>query len=261
MVGRTLASSNFKKAYAKAKAPTKLMKLGSKLGALIRKHCQVHGIPYDDDEGEVFFDKLQKDMNAEDAVPEAVQRMWTSYHTLRGREFCAILNEAARDDSPDRVAPAASLTRAINQLCVTPDAQPPQPPFPPNFVCFRGGGFEDKFRDFFFAGREFRQPAFLATSFLESKADFFIRRSGMASKIKWLVHIDQERKCRHVNLVTKRVPGLPDEREYLFAPYSAFTVISAKWGAGTNADPHIVELAAAPDNKAASETLPLAPWS
>ena len=171
------------------------------------------------------------------------------------------LERAARDDAPDRVAPAASLTRAINQLCVTPDAQPPQPPFPTNFVCFRGGGFDDKFRDFFFAGREFRQPAFLATSFLEEKADYFISRSGMANKIKWLVRIDPNRKCRHVNLVTKRVPGLPDEKEYLFAPYSAFTVISAKWGGGTNADPHVVELAAASDNKAASESLPLAPWS
>ena len=47
------------------------------------------------------------------------------------------------------------------------------------------------------------------------------------------------------------MPGLPDEKEYLFAPYSAFTVISAKWGAGTNADPHVVELAAFRDHQPA----------
>ena len=45
------------------------------------------------------------------------------------------------------------------------------------------------------------------------------------------------------------MPGLPDEQEYLFAPYSAFTVLSAKWNAGTTADPHVVELLAAHDNK------------
>jgi len=43
--------------------------------------------------------------------------------------------------------------------------------------------------------------------------------------------------------------------------YSAFTVLSASWNAGTTSDPHVIELAAAPDNKDASEALPLAPWS
>ena len=75
------------------------------------------------------------------------------------------------------------------------------------------------------------------------------------------VRIDSVRKCVHVNLVTKRVPGLPDEQEYLFAPYSAFTVLSVSWNAGTDASPHVVELLAAVDNKEAPEDLPLAPWS
>ena len=66
---------------------------------------------------------------------------------------------------------------------------------------------------------------------------------------------------RHVNLVTKTVPDLPDEKEYLFAPYSAFTVLSAEWRAGTAAAPHVIELLAAVDNKEAPEDLPLAPWS
>jgi len=261
MVGRTLASSSFRAAYAKAKAPADLMKLGSKLGRLIEAYCTANGIPYDDDEGEEFFDQLRADMSGDESVPQAVQRMWTSYRQLRGREFCAILNEAARDDSPDRVKPAAALTRAINQLCVTPSGEEPRPPFPPEFLCFRGGGFDDRYRDFFAPGREFRQPAFLATSFLESTADGFIRRSAMPVKAKWLIRIDPARKCHHVNRITKRVPNLPDEREYLFAPYSAFTVISARWRAGTVADPHVIELHAAPDNIGPSEDLPLAPWS
>ena len=51
MSGRTLASSNFRVAYAKTKAPDSLMKLGAKLGDLIKTYCIAHSIPYDDDEG------------------------------------------------------------------------------------------------------------------------------------------------------------------------------------------------------------------
>ena len=53
----------------------------------------------------------------------------------------------------------------------------------------------------------------------------------------------------------------PGEEEYLFAPYSAFTVLSVSWNAGTIAAPHEIELLAAVDNKAEREDLPLAPWS
>lgn len=259
--GRTFASSNFRKVYAKAKPPTNLVKLGSVLGRMLQGHCNAHGIPFDGDEGEEFLDQLQEDMQEQDSLTDAVQRMWTSFRTLRGREFCSILNEVARDDHPDLITPAAALTRAITRLCVTPDGQQPQPPFPPGFVCYRGGGFDDQYRQFFVAGRVFRQPAFLPTSFLESTADSFIARSTMPSKVKWLVRIDEHKKCRHVNLVTKRVPGLPDEQEYLFAPYSVFTVISVTWRVGTTDTPHLIELLAAPDNKGPSEELPLAPWS
>ena len=81
----------------------------------------------------------------------------------------------------------------------------------------------------------------------------------MGSKVLWRVRIDPERRCLHVNLVEKS--NVPGEEEYLFAPYSAFTVLSAKWRAGTVAEPHVVELLAAVDNKAEPEDLPLAPWS
>jgi len=75
----------------------------------------------------------------------------------------------------------------------------------------------------------------------------------------WQVRIDPTRKCVHVNLVKKS--NVPGEEEYLFAPYSAFTVLSAAWKAGTAAEPHVIELLAAVDNKAEREDLPLAPWS
>ena len=118
-----------------------------------------------------------------------------------------------------------------------------------------------RYKDFFAAGREFRQPAYLATSFSQATADGFIARSSDPQKVRWIVRIDPERKCAHVNLVTKRVPGLPDEQEYLFVPYSAFTVARVAWNAGTVAAPHVIEIVAAADNREAAEDLPLAPWS
>ena len=260
--GYTFRGTKFRGVYRKAKAPADLMKLGGKLTTVVRGYCEAHDIPYDDDEGEAYFDELRADMvGAGDSMAHAVQRMWTSFRQLRGREFCFILNEVVRNDTASCIAPAASLTRAINEFCVTPEGEEPRPPFPPHFVCVRGGGFDNRYRDFFAPGREFRQPAFLASSFLESTADAFMRRSSMPVKAKWRIRIDPVRKCRHVNLVTRRVPGLPDEQEYLFAPYSAFTVRTVKWAAGTDDDPHVIELDAAPDNVGPSEDLPLAPWS
>lgn len=53
---------------------------------------------------------------------------------------------------------------------------------------------------------------------------------------------------------------VPSENEYLFAPYSVFTVVKVKWTTGKGGDPHIIELLASPDN-AEPDTLVLAPWS
>jgi hypothetical protein len=45
-----------------------------------------------------------------------------------------------------------------------------------------------------------------------------------------------------------------------FAAFSAFEVLKATWNAGDDDDPHVVELAAAVDNRKEAEDLPLAPW-
>jgi len=258
VLGRTLSNSHFKVAYTKTKAPSSMLKLGLKLGDVIQYHCNKNKIPFDDDEGERFFEEIQDDMREEDTVDEAVQRMWTSYRTLHGKEICFMLNAVVRDDPEDGVAPTAALTRAINKMCVTAGKDVVHPP---DGVCYRGGGFNDEYRDFFAPGRDFRQPAFLATSFLEETAHKFIRMRGDDNCVLWRVYINPEHGCKHVNVVTRVVPGLADEQEYLFAPYSAFTVLRAVWNTGSSDDPHVIELSAAVDNKEASEDLPLAPWS
>jgi ankyrin repeat protein len=117
----------------------------------------------------------------------------------------------------------------------------------------------DDHRSFFTKGKKFRQPAYLATSFSVSVANVFISRSGMPSKVRWTIRIDPDHKCKHVNLVDKS--NIQGEQEYLFVPYSAFTVLSVAWKAGTTAELHEIELLAAVDNRQEPEDLPLAPWS
>eukprot|EP01043_Picozoa_sp_COSAG02_P101627 COSAG02_NODE_37676_length_439_cov_0.555882_1_plen_94_part_10 len=93
-----------------------------------------------------------------------------------------------------------------------------------------------------------------------------MRRSTCESKVIWTVRVPPPRQdggpgCVHVNLVQRRADGVPDEQEYLFVPYSVFTVFKADWKAGTSQAPHEITLVASSDNQAEPEDLALAPWS
>jgi hypothetical protein len=265
---RTFASSNFKAVYDKTPVPTGPLELGAALQNVLREYCEAEGVDWPS-EGQRFFGELQSEamknsgeLAEADMIPIAAQRMWTSALSLAGREFCFIVNYAGRQDTPRFVEPLAVLSRAINKNCVTergPAAAATVQRHPSGNVCFRGGGFLDDHRGFFAAGQKFRQPAFLATSFSRGVAENFIRMRGGDDCVLWTIRIDPERKCKHVNLVTKT--NVEGEQEYLFAPYSAFTVLTAAWSEGTIASPHTIELLAAVDNKDEPEDLPLAPWS
>ncbi len=66
-------------------------------------------------------------------------------------------------------------------------------------------------------------------------------------------------RCKHANFCENS--DVPGEEEFLFAPYSVFTVISLTVPpAPTDDDPVVVRLQAAVDNLKESEELPMAPW-
>ena len=254
---RTLQSSNFKRYYDATAAPTDGPVVWRSMEQLLRAYCAAERIGWD--EGSAFLARLRQEAERshDEQVAERVQRMWTSALQLSGRELCSVLNYAARADTPQFAEPLAVLVRAINLLCVTFGRSAAALPA----LCYRGGGFDERHRDWYGAhvGQKMRQPSFLATSVSRAVADGFMVRSDQSSKVRWVIRFDP-RGCVHVNLITKRVPGLLDESEYLFAPYSTFTLLAVRWGAGTTADPHQLELMAAVDNRAESELLPLAPW-
>jgi hypothetical protein len=265
---RTFGTSVFKPVYDKTAVPTGPLQFGGAVQNLLIAYCEAEGLDWAGD-GQRFFGQLETEamqnpgeLAEKDLIPVAAQRMWTSALQLAGREFCFIVNYAGRQDTPRFVEPLAVLARAINKNCVTergPAASATVPKHPDDDVCFRGGGFLDEHRSFFTPGKAFRQPAFLATSFSQGVAHGFIAMRGGDDCVLWTIRIDSARKCKHVNLVAKT--NVPGEQEYLFCMYSAFTVLSVSWNAGTVADPHQIELLAAVDNKDEPEDLPLAPWS
>lgn len=265
---RTFGTSMFKPVYEKTLVPTGPLQLGGAVQDLLRAYCEAEGLDWTGD-GLRYFGQLEAEamqnpgeLSDKDLIPIAAQRMWTSALQLAGREFSFIINYAGRKDTLRFVQPLAVLARAINKNCVTergPAASVSVHRHPDDDVCFRGGGFLDDHRSFFTPGKAFRQPAFLATSFSRAVAHRFIAMRGGDDCVLWTIRIDSARKCKHVNLVTKT--NVEGEQEYLFAPYSAFSVLNVSWNAGTVAEPHQIELLAAIDNKDEPEDLPLAPWS
>jgi hypothetical protein len=120
-------------------------------------------------------------------------------------------------------------------------------------------------------GKQYRVPAFLATSFKQSVTNSFMWNAECAghSAVQWKVQVDPtadpqgdnmpQNLCKHVNLL--RVTLVPGEEEYLFAAFSAFTVIAVQWSSQPTAqNPHQITLLAATDNRQQPEDLPLAPW-
>ena len=130
-------------------------------------------------------------------------------------------------------------------------------------MCWRGGGFNNDFQDFFVAGKYYRCPGFLATSFEKSVASKFlaIQADGNPTAL-WMVLLDAlgteavEYRCMNASYVLKS--HLSNEKEFLFSPYSVFQVVATQWSC-TNTR-HTIVLRAAIDNRNHPEDLPLAPW-
>ena len=116
----------------------------------------------------------------------------------------------------------------------------------------------------------YRVPGFLATSLDQRVADRFLRRAveGQGDDgVKWIIHldprgaVDPEYRCKHVNYVESTL--IKGEDEFLFAPYSVFTVISTAWSDCPHNPkrPHVVHLEAALDNWDHPGDCETAPWS
>jgi hypothetical protein len=290
--GRTFATSNFKHEYEFVVPIETAAQIIGEIPRFIITYLNVHGRTTEADTtlGQAFAKKLAEEAGAHAHggggnlladVGHTAEVLWTSASKLLGidghrMEFCSLLNAAIRDDHPRLASSAATLTRGINKLCLEGRGMAALP-FPADGITYRGGGFDDAHQDFFTPGKSYRVPGFVATSFSRARAQYFLGRSTAPAKIMWVVYVnpagaaDRAQRCKHVNLVTHRAPGVPDEQEYLFTAYSIFTVRAVTWGEG--GAPHRIDIDAASDNNSAaeggdgrwatppgSEDLPLAPW-
>ena len=191
-------------------------------------------------------------------------------------ELCSVLNAVIRDDVPEEIEAAAMIFRSINSRRVrriSEDAHKQdlfdKQSFPSTGETWRGGGFRREHRAFFerMIGKKYRVPGFLATTVRREIAAAFTFKAEIGNPshpcAMWHITFDPrgkdhpEYRVKHMTLVSKTL--VVGEHEYLFAPYSVFTLVSVKWNAGLT-KPHEFTIRAAHDNKEEDECLPLTPW-
>jgi hypothetical protein len=206
-------------------------------------------------------------------VSAAAQRMWTSTQKLddvppqHHLELCSMINRSLRDDAPEVMPSLAVLVRGINMLCIK-RCKPSEQLLPPNMRTFRGGELPMQHVEFYRTrlGKKYRVPGYLATSFSERVAYNFLYTKFLEGKtpVKWIVELDPRGrddpvfKCKHVNFLDTNTLG---EEEFLFTPYSVFTILEVRVPHHPNdVDPVVVRLQAAVDNLKEDEGLDLAPW-
>jgi len=277
---RTLASSNFLAAHEAAPDTVKKQhELFAAIDGFLAGMCRHFGAPAA--AAEDLFLRLQGESfeNPQELLSQiqvAATRIWTSTQKLQGKgvddalnvEFCSLINRALRDDIAAVMPHLVVIVRAINALCIVRrDSKSLK--FPPNAVSHRGGALPRQHHAFFAVGCKYRVPMYLATSFSEDKAYEFWYRAFATGQVPvhWVVHFDARGehnlryRCKNVNLVEKTVKGVEDEQEFLFVPYSVFTVMSITVPAKiTGSNPVVVHIEAAIDNADEDEELPLAPW-
>ena len=177
-----------------------------------------------------------------------------------------MINESLREDCRTEMESLAILARCINHLCLV-RADLTQQKFPPDSCTYRGGELPPQFFGFFEVGKKYRVPGFLATSFKQEIANRFLGFKFALGRtpVRWEVVLDPRGRddvafrCRHVNFLNHT--QIAGEEEFLFTPYSVFTVLSFNQPPHpTAADPVVVRIEASLDNQTEPEHLPLAPW-
>ncbi len=185
--------------------PQKYLELLASLDGFISSYCKHHCLSAE--EATSFFNRLSEHamLRPEEVVRNvnaAAQRLWTSPLKLE-------VNRSIREDD----AAVVQHLRSINMLCIV-RRDPSKQIFPPRMFTFRGGELPLEHAVFLKRARNTEFRAFFA----EGK-----------TPMKGIVELDPrgsdalQFRCEHVNFCENS--DVPGEEEFLFAPYSVFTVI------------------------------------
>ena len=227
---RTFASSQFNVIYTASEAPRSAVQFLAALENFICAYCSYIGV--DRSHGEAFSAELQKNAIDNDAVSATeyvtdrhavAQRLWTSPAKFNGKtELCSIINEAIRSDDPTLIKFVAPVCRVISHLSLSRMVLS-QGPFPQDSCTYRGAVLPEEHRSFFTAGKSYRVPGYLATSFKRSQAEMFMQRAHQQTcdagtphpRVLWKIRVDPSgrdnpaRRCKHASYVTKTdLPGV-----------------------------------------------------
>eukprot|EP00300_Choanocystis_sp_HF-7_P019890 c20457_g1_i1.p1 GENE.c20457_g1_i1~~c20457_g1_i1.p1 ORF type:complete len:588 (+),score=101.70 c20457_g1_i1:31-1764(+) len=165
-------------------------------------------------------------LSQDDFLRAIVECLWTSLLTMEyaNKEFSGILNTFLREDWARPSPYVATLCRAMSFLYVShvKDEIPPK-------VVYRGTSLPDP--GFFQPNCKFRVPSFFSTTskfcvakmFRNRSLSFFPQNIG----VYFVVELDPNQQCRQVHLV--RYSQFQGEFEYLFSPYSVFTVLRVQF--------------------------------
>jgi hypothetical protein len=225
-----------------------------------------------------YMTKVQEDAFANDVelkndVGAVAEYLWTSAKThavVKYMQLCSVLNAVIRDDVAEEVEAAVIFFRGINTRRVRRvNKGDVDTSFPRNGETWRGGSFRKEHAAFFerMLDKKYRVPGFLASSTKRSIAAKFAFEAYEDATIHpcviWRITFDPrgkhhpEYRVQHMTFVSKTL--VEGEEEYLFAPYSVFTLVSARWSTQLR-KPHEFTIRAACDNKKEDENLPLTPW-
>merc|ERR1711971_553197 len=275
---RTFADSNYKLYYDTARAPDfqhdLLHKMVSLYAARTNPDKDIDELGVD---VKVFMEDIQDDAFANDKalqkdVGAVAEYLWTSgkkHPVVQNMELCNVLNAVIRDDVQAEVEAGAMIFRSINTRRVTritDGATVDEQSYPPKGETWRGASFRAEAQHFYsnIKKGKYRVPGFLATSNDQSiAAGFATRAHPDHPRALWCIKFDKRGelqpgyRIQHMTYVSKSL--VPGEQEYLFSPYSVFTLVSVKWS-NTLRKPHEFVIEAALDNKKEDESLPLAPW-
>lgn len=276
-------NTNFNKVYKNSSSPN----LSCLLLTMIHEvahffgETRAVGLKANKSDCDNFVKALQKEQLDEDKkrddflteVPRVAQRLWSSSEKLRlpnGRdvEFCSMINCLLREDNIAIMPQLASICQSINELITKKQRKSGVASLPASNLLYRGGSLPDELQGFFSVGKKYRVPGYLATtSNIEATYPFLQLVDEPLAPVQWIIHLDPKFGCLHVAFV--ELSNFPGEFEYLFGPFSVFTVRKVEWKeCPTWMNPHVIELEAAPCNRAegrvetnTGKILPFAPWS
>lgn len=282
----TYLTSNYSKAYEMSIPVESIGNVGQVyegVGRIMRLYLEQRATCLPVEQAtQVFMLRLSTavSMNCSTAIKpcHTAAAIWTSAESIDRTTFYGAVQHILREDKEGPLLDeVARFSRTLNAALVNRSQQDlAKIPWPASLTTFRGTWMPYAELTWFrmHINQDIRIMQYFATSEKEDTAREFIqefapnqRGSDGAGLIPVLmrVHIHAERHCKHVMLLEPWTTSR-GEAEWLFQQYSAFKVKTV--GPNHPSDvpalhhgPVVIELEAAPDNRDAEISIPVARWS